>query len=72
MNETVAGFIRKEIKVGLHQLPETCQSLFVKMYSHDDLSRTIDEVVDRMPEGKLDWALSQVENSLKEQKADHV
>lgn len=65
MNNTVSEFTRQQIKDGLNQLPESWQMMFKRMYSHNNLDLDIDEVVDNMPDEKLDWALSQVENSLK-------
>ena len=65
MNNTISAFARQQIKDGLHQLTEKQQLLFKRMYSHEDLDKPIDDVVDDMPDSKLDWALQQVENSLK-------
>lgn len=65
MNNTVSNFTRQQIKEGLKQLPDSWQTIFKRMYSHDNLDCDIETVVDNMPDGKLDWALSQVENSLK-------
>ena len=65
MNKTVVNFIRTQIKEGLAQLEDENRLLFNRMYSHDNLERPVNEVVDDMPEEKLNWALTQVENSLK-------
>lgn len=65
MNKTVEDFMRNQIKNGLKQLPDSWKELFKRMYSHKDLSKDINKVVDDMPIEKLDWALSQVENSMK-------
>jgi len=65
MNKTVVNFIREEIKKGLAQLEDKNRLLFNRMYSHDNLERPVNEVVDDMPEEKLNWALTQVENSLR-------
>ena len=65
MNNTVSNFTRQQIKEGLKQLPDSWQTIFKRMYSHDNLDCDIETVVDNMPDEKLDWALSQVENSLK-------
>jgi len=35
----------------------------MRMYSHEDLARDINEVVDTMPAKKLNWALQQAENT---------
>lgn len=63
MNKTLAAFARREIKDGLKKLPECWQHNFKLMYAkRKDLP--IDQVVDNMDDEKLDWALTQVENSL--------
>jgi hypothetical protein len=64
MNEQLKNFAREELKRGLAQLPEPNQRLFKRMYSHNNLELPIDEVVDKMPEDKLDWAMQQVKNTL--------
>ncbi len=68
MNKTVVKFIREEIKKGLSQLEDTHRLRFNRMYSYDNLERPVNDVVDSMPEEKLNWALTQVENSLKKEK----
>jgi len=34
------------------------------MYSHEDISLPINEIVDKMPAKQLDWAMQQVQNTL--------
>lgn len=65
MNDQLKNFAKEELKKGLAQLPEGWQRRFKQMYSHNNLDADINSVVDAMPEDKLDWAMSQVENSLK-------
>ena len=65
MNQTVIDFTRNEIKRGLGELTEKHHLRFKRMYSHNNLDKPINDVVDSIPEDKLGWALSQVENSLK-------
>ena len=67
MNKTVSAFIRDRLKKGLSHLPEDSQHLFKRMYSPNNLEAPIEEVVDHMPDEKLDWALTQVEQSLQKQ-----
>ncbi len=55
---------RVEIKAGLAHLPESNRLLFMRMYSHENLDANINDVVDAMPEDKLDWAMQQVQRSL--------
>jgi len=64
MNKQLADFAREELKKGLAQLPESNQLMFRRMYSHKNLDADINEVVDKMPNDKLDWAMQQVESSL--------
>lgn len=65
MNKSISDFTRQQIKEGLKQLPDNWQMMFKRMYSHNNLDCDIVTVVDNMLDEKLDWALSQVENSLK-------
>ena len=41
--------------------------LFKRMYSPKNLGDGIDDIVDSIPEDKLDWAMQQVERSLEKQ-----
>lgn len=54
---------RTEIKRILAKLPDGNRNIFMRMYSHEDLARDINEVVDTMPAKKLNWALQQAENT---------
>jgi hypothetical protein len=54
---------RTEIKRILHRLEDKHRMLFKRMYSHLDLDKDIDAVVDDMPAKKLSWALSQCQNT---------
>lgn len=65
MNKQLEDFARKTIKEGLAKCPEDWQVIFKRMYAHGDLEKDINQVVDDMEADKLDWALQQVENSLK-------
>ncbi len=64
MNDQLQEFAKTQLKDGLAKLPENSRMLFKRMYSHDDLSAYIDDIVDVMPEDKLDWAMQQVQRSL--------
>ncbi len=64
MNSTLTTFARQQLKEGLATLPADWQQKFKMMYSHKDLTKSISDVVDDMPEEKLDWAMKQVENSI--------
>ena len=64
MNSQLVAYARKKIKEGLSELSEGHQVVFKRLYSHENLELPIDEVVDNVPEEKLSWALTQVQNSL--------
>lgn len=68
-NEAIINFTKNEIKSGLEKLNDDCQMLFKRMYSHNNLNLTIQEAVDGMEIEELDWALSQVQRSLKNPKS---
>jgi len=73
MNKQLQDYAREQLKAGLAQLPETWHRTFKLMYGRDNGKRSVEDavalqindVVDIMPEDKLDWAMQQVENSLK-------
>ena len=65
MNKSVLDFTRQQIIDGLKQLPESWVKMFNRMYNSKNLDAPIEETVELMPDEKLDWALSQVENSIK-------
>ena len=64
MNKQMQEFARNTLKDGLAQLPEGHQKMFKRMYSPNNLDAQISDVVELMPEDKLDWAMQQVERSL--------
>lgn len=64
MNAQLQAFARNYLKEGLALLSEEQQMVFKRMYSHTNLDLPINEVVDKMPENKLDWAMQQVENTI--------
>lgn len=77
MNETLQAFARQQLLDGLSQLPNDWQDKFKLMYARNGGARSVDEakamtiadVVSKMPEGKLDWAMCQVENSIRKRAA---
>ena len=64
MNKELQIFARSTLKENLAKCTEGQQLTFKRMYSHLDLDRDIYEVVDEMSEGKLDWAMQQVQRSV--------
>lgn len=65
MNATLAAYARQQIKTNLSACSEGQRSIFMRMYSHKDLDRSLADAVDALPADKLDWALSQTENTLR-------
>ena len=69
MNDQLREFARQNIKNGLSKLEAGHHLMFKRMYSHTDLDKNINDVVDSIPDEKLDWAMCQVKrtvDSLKE------
>lgn len=64
MNDQLQRFARETMKTQLSELPADWQLTFKRMYSHADLSKSVDTIVENMPVEKLDWAMQQVQNSL--------
>jgi len=73
MNARLENFARKCITEDLAKLPENWQRTFKLMYGRkngkrsveDAIMLSIDEVVKEVRTEELDWALTQVDNSLK-------
>ena len=63
MHKEMEDFARRKIKEGLGVLSEKHRDKFRRIYSHKDLNRPIDEIVDSMPAEHLSQALTQVNNS---------
>jgi len=66
MNKDLEEFARSRILVGLNKLPESNQMLFKRMYSHNNLDASIEDVVANMEAEKLDWAMQQVSRTLED------
>ncbi len=65
MNDALSAFARQTLKESLATCTEGQQGKFKQMYSFRDRSLPIDQVVDNMPEEKLDRAMEQVEGTCK-------
>lgn len=63
MNEVLQKYARSKIMIGLTRLNDKQRQLFKHMYSPNDLSKPIDDVVRDMPSDRLDWAMQQVANT---------
>lgn len=75
MNEILDKFARATLKTELARLPEEWQGRFKVMYGcfveegkkgmiEEIKLIPINDIVDKMPSEKLDWAMTQVQNSL--------
>jgi len=64
MNSTLSAFARRNLRDNLALCTAREQLLFKRMYSHLDLDKPINDVVDAMPDEKLDWAMQQVQRTV--------
>ena len=72
MNKTLQEFARKTLVEGLNSLPSENRRIFALLYARNNGKRSVDEayamsveqIVEGMPEDKLDWAMRQVENTI--------
>lgn len=65
MNKTIAEFTRNKIIEGLRQCTRSNRRQFRLMYNPEGNDYDYENTVKSMNENKLNWALSQVENTLK-------
>lgn len=73
MNKQLQAFARANLKENLALLPTEWQRKFKLMYgmSHEQRSvsaaeaMSVSDIVDAMPAEKLDWAMQQVESSVR-------
>ncbi|WP_019101462.1 hypothetical protein [Chromobacterium haemolyticum] len=72
MNTQLQEFARITLKNGLGKLPESNINMFKLMYGRangersveDAKGMSIDDVISEIPADRLDWAMTQVQNSL--------
>ena len=64
MNKELEIFARQNLKEGLGECTPEQQHFFKRMYSHKDLDKPINDVVDSMPKDKLSWAMEQVKRTV--------
>ena len=72
MNKQLAKFARDTLKRGLFMCTDEECLRFKRMYSHNDLTSSINKVVDNMEDDSLDWAMQQVQNSLDKRERTNV
>ncbi len=64
MNNELEAFARTSLKENLAKCTEGQQFIFKRMYSHGDVNKEINQVVDDMSISKLDWAMQQVQRTI--------
>jgi hypothetical protein len=64
MNKELQAFARTHLKKNLALCTKAQQRIFKKMYSHKDLDKDLDQVVEDMPEERLNWAMQQVQRTV--------
>jgi len=64
MREKLQKYCQTEILNGLRHCNEKQQLMFKKMYSHDNLELSIDDVVKKMLPDQLETAMEQVDRTL--------
>ena len=72
MNEELSTYARKFLKENIPKCSEGEIHVFKMMYSPVNPQLDIDKVIDQMPDEKLDWAMSQVNNTMKKVKKDET
>lgn len=73
MNDKLQSFARSEIRKGLELCTEKQRDFFKKMYclsANLTSDAPIDLIVEKIPAEKLDWAMCQVENTLKKNRLE--
>jgi hypothetical protein len=65
MNPTLSEMARSVIKAGLAQCSKGQQDFFKRIYANGNYELNINTVVDRMSDKELDWALTQIQNTIK-------
>ena len=68
MNLTFAITGKEMLKELLAQCTEQQQVMFKRMYSHNNLDLPINEVVEKMKDEKIDWAITQCERTVENNK----
>ena len=56
---------REQLKELLKSYTDGQKLIFKRMYSNDNLDLDINDIVDNMPDVKLNWAIEQVNNTIK-------
>jgi hypothetical protein len=67
-NPTLISAARIILKDLLSKCTEDQQMLFKRMYSHQNLELPINDAVDQMDPDKMDWAITQCEQTVNKNK----
>ncbi len=65
MNEQTVIFMRQTLLEGLNKCTDKQVLFFKRLYAGDAKTKSIEFIVSNMPAAKLDWAMQQVERTLK-------
>jgi hypothetical protein len=65
MNVLLEEYARDWLRVHACRLTDEQRHVFKRMYSHEDLSADMEKVIASMPKEKLDWAMMQVNDTIK-------
>lgn len=65
MNEQLQNFAREKLREGLAQCTDAQLIIFKRMYSPKNMNADISEVVANMSDDKLDWAMQQVDRTVR-------
>ena len=63
-NETIKNAAKEMLKELLTECTDGQKLMFKRMYSHKNLELQINEAVDQMADDKIDWAMTQVERTV--------
>lgn len=68
MNKKLEEFARNSLKSDLMKCTARQINLFRRMYAHDKPDISINQIIDEMPDYKLDIAMRQVETTIENNK----
>ena len=64
MNQQLQDFARANLKDNLSKCSDSERVIFKRMYSHENIGKHINIVVDDLNTERLDWAMQQVQCTL--------
>ena len=69
-NETIKNVAKEMLKELLSKCTYGQQLMFKRMYCHKNLELPINEAVSQMADDKIDWAMTQVERTVKKNRKE--